>query len=62
MNEHIIKVWFAAGRIFIETDKDNVLSRPLEAFIQEIVDKVSPADYKAYLEELIALKLGLRSK
>lgn len=32
MTEHIIKVWFAAGRIYIKTDKDNVLSRPLEAF------------------------------
>ena len=31
-NERIIKVWFEDGRIFVKTDKDKVLSRPLEAF------------------------------
>ena len=30
--ERILRVWFEDGRIFIETDKNNVLSRPLEAF------------------------------
>ena len=32
MKERITKVWFENGRIFINTDKGNVYSRPLEAF------------------------------
>jgi len=32
MNERITKVWFDNGRIFVNTDKGNVYSRPLEAF------------------------------
>lgn len=32
MDEKIIKVWFSDNRIYIKTDKANVLSRPLEAF------------------------------
>ena len=30
--EKILRVWFKDGRIFVATDKDRVLSRPLEAF------------------------------
>ena len=32
MEERITKVWFEDGRIFINTDKGQVYSRPLEAF------------------------------
>lgn len=32
MKEKITKVWFADGRIFINTDNGNIYSRPLEAF------------------------------
>ena len=52
-------LFYMRSRGISETTAQNLL---IEAFIQEIVDKVAPADYKAYLEELIALKLGLRSK
>ena len=52
-------LFYMRSRGISETTAQNLL---IEAFIQEIVDKVAPADYKAYLEELIALKLNLRSK
>ena len=52
-------LFYMRSRGISETTAQNLR---IEAFIQEIVDKVDPEDYKRYLAEQIAVKLGLRSK
>ena len=46
MEEQIVKIWFSEGRIYAQTDRNNVLSRPLEAF--PLLKNASESDRNHY--------------
>ena len=46
MEEQIAKIWFSESRIYAQTDKNKVLSRPLEAF--PLLKNASESDRNHY--------------